>query len=201
MHSIGNQILVLKKAERRHWGWKKNRAELDFTFNLHFFYFFLIFFEHLTLNIEHLTLNIEHLTLNVECSIPCDSPGTNESREKASKSSWESQDFGDVNIGLKLAFFTSAPGANELRKEYGWGGGCFFTYTCIISQIMMINDVFGDFYQNHLPPINPLIPRAAYMRQQCVISKLYHFHYLRMSSHSIFRDFLKVDTHILWNNH
>ena len=32
--------------------------------------------------------------------------GINESRETASKSSWESQDFGDVNMGLKLAFFS-----------------------------------------------------------------------------------------------
>ena len=153
-----------KKSGRVTLGLKEKSSRARFYFQPPFFFFFFDFFEHLTLNIEHLTLNIEHLTLNVECSIPCDSPGTNESREKASKSSWESQDFGDVNMGLKLAFFTSAPGANELRKEYGWGGGCFFTYTCIISQIMMINDVFDGVCQNPLSPINPLAPRVAIWR-------------------------------------
>ena len=31
--------------------------------------------------------------------------GTNESSQSASKSSWDSQDFGDVNMVLKMAHF------------------------------------------------------------------------------------------------
>ena len=31
--------------------------------------------------------------------------GTNECSQPASKSSWDSQDFGDVNMGLKMAHF------------------------------------------------------------------------------------------------
>ena len=40
--------------------------------------------------------------------------GTNECSQSASKSSWDSQDFGDVNMVLKMAHFTSPLGHNEL---------------------------------------------------------------------------------------
>ena len=40
--------------------------------------------------------------------------GTNEYSQPASKSSWDSQDFGDVNMVLKWSIFTSPLGHNEL---------------------------------------------------------------------------------------
>ena len=40
--------------------------------------------------------------------------GTNECSQPASKSSWDNQDFGDVNMVLKWLIFTSPPGHNEL---------------------------------------------------------------------------------------
>ena len=40
--------------------------------------------------------------------------GTNECLQPASKSSWVSQDFGDVNMVLKWPIFTSPSGRNEL---------------------------------------------------------------------------------------
>ena len=59
--------------------------------------------------------------------------GTNEFSQPASKSSWDSQDFGDVNVVLKWPIFTSPPDHNELIKyiyiyiKYGWNrDGRFF---------------------------------------------------------------------------
>ena len=43
--------------------------------------------------------------------------GTNECSQPASKSSWDSQDFGDVNMVLKWSIFTSPLGHNELNKS------------------------------------------------------------------------------------
>ena len=43
--------------------------------------------------------------------------GTNECSRPASKSSWDSQDFGDVNMVLKRPIFTSPPSHNELREH------------------------------------------------------------------------------------
>ena len=43
--------------------------------------------------------------------------GTNECSQTASKSSWDSQDFGDVNMVLKWPVFTSPPGQNELTDD------------------------------------------------------------------------------------
>ena len=40
--------------------------------------------------------------------------GTNYSSQPASKSSWDSQNFGDVNMVLKWPIFISPPGHNEL---------------------------------------------------------------------------------------
>ena len=40
--------------------------------------------------------------------------GTNECSQSASKSSWDSQDFGDVNMVLKWPIFASPLGHNEL---------------------------------------------------------------------------------------
>ena len=42
--------------------------------------------------------------------------GTNECSQSASKSSWDSQDFVDVNMVLKMAHFTSILGHNELNS-------------------------------------------------------------------------------------
>ena len=54
--------------------------------------------------------------------------GTNECSQLASKSSWDSQDFGDVNMVLKWPIFTSPPGHNELIKNMaGIGMVVFFT--------------------------------------------------------------------------
>ena len=41
--------------------------------------------------------------------------GTNECSQPASKSSWGSQDFGDVSMVLKPTIFASPPGHNELN--------------------------------------------------------------------------------------
>ena len=41
--------------------------------------------------------------------------GTNECSQPASKSSWDSQDFGDVNMVLKWPIFTSPLGLNEFK--------------------------------------------------------------------------------------
>ena len=41
--------------------------------------------------------------------------GTNECSQSASKSSWDSQDFDDVNMVLKRPIFTSPLGHNELN--------------------------------------------------------------------------------------
>ena len=40
--------------------------------------------------------------------------GTNEYSQSASKSSWDSQDFGDVRMVLKWYIFESPPGHNEI---------------------------------------------------------------------------------------
>ena len=44
--------------------------------------------------------------------------GTNECSQSASKSSWDSQDFGDVNMVLKWPIFTSPLGHIELSCSY-----------------------------------------------------------------------------------
>ena len=44
--------------------------------------------------------------------------GTNEYSQPASKSSWDSQDFGDVNMVLKWSIFTSPLGHNELSNVF-----------------------------------------------------------------------------------
>ena len=43
--------------------------------------------------------------------------GTNECSQPASKSSWDSQDFGDVRMVLKWSIFASPPGHNELNNS------------------------------------------------------------------------------------
>ena len=42
--------------------------------------------------------------------------GTNECSQPVSKSSWDSQDFGDVSMVLKMTIFASPPGHNELTS-------------------------------------------------------------------------------------
>ena len=44
--------------------------------------------------------------------------GTNECSQPVSKSSWDSQDFGNVNMALKWPIFTSPPGHNELSNKW-----------------------------------------------------------------------------------
>ena len=49
--------------------------------------------------------------------------GTNECSQPASKSSWDSRDFGGINMVLKWPIVTSPPGHNELMihyNEYNW---------------------------------------------------------------------------------
>ena len=41
--------------------------------------------------------------------------GTIECSQPASKSSWDSQDFGDISMVLKMAHFASPPGHDELN--------------------------------------------------------------------------------------
>ena len=41
--------------------------------------------------------------------------GTNECSQLASKSSWDSQDFGDISMVLSWPIFASPPGNNELK--------------------------------------------------------------------------------------
>ena len=45
--------------------------------------------------------------------------GTNECSQPASKSSWDSQDFGDVSMVLKWTIFGSPPGHDELNAFSG----------------------------------------------------------------------------------
>ena len=52
--------------------------------------------------------------------------GTNECSQPASKSSWDSQDFGDVNMVLKCSIFTSPLGHNELIKNMAGVGMIVF---------------------------------------------------------------------------
>ena len=42
--------------------------------------------------------------------------GNNECSQPASKSSWDSQDFGDASMVLKWPILASPPGHNELRE-------------------------------------------------------------------------------------
>ena len=47
--------------------------------------------------------------------------GTIECSQPASKSSWDSQDFGDISMVLKWPMFASPPGHDELRLQpYGY---------------------------------------------------------------------------------
>ena len=52
--------------------------------------------------------------------------GTNECSQPASKSSWDSQDFSDVNMVLKMAHFHKLMKVNELMKGKGHQRDNFF---------------------------------------------------------------------------
>ena len=53
--------------------------------------------------------------------------GTNECSQPASKSSWDSQDFGDISMVLKMAHFRKSTGPQWVNKKYGWSqDGRFF---------------------------------------------------------------------------
>ena len=54
--------------------------------------------------------------------------GTIECSQPASKSSWDSQDFGDINMVLKMAHFRKSIRPQWVNKKYGWSqDGRFFT--------------------------------------------------------------------------
>ena len=44
--------------------------------------------------------------------------GTNECSQPASKSSWDSQDFGDISMVLKWPIFPSPPSHDELNVNF-----------------------------------------------------------------------------------
>ena len=53
--------------------------------------------------------------------------GTIEYSQPASKSFWDSQDFGDISMLLKMAHFRKSTGPRWVDKKYGWSqDGCFF---------------------------------------------------------------------------
>ena len=54
--------------------------------------------------------------------------GTNECLQPASKSSRNSQDFGDISMVSKMAHFRKFTGPRWVNKKYGWSqDGRFFT--------------------------------------------------------------------------
>ena len=58
--------------------------------------------------------------------------GTNECSQPASKSSWDSQDFGDISMVLKMAhIFASPPGHYELTH---WSR---VTHICVSTQTII----------------------------------------------------------------
>ena len=61
--------------------------------------------------------------------IPCDYSDTNVSMEMSSDSSGESQDLGEVNTGLKMAYYpnVSRPQWVKQRKWMKGGGGGIFS--------------------------------------------------------------------------
>ena len=63
--------------------------------------------------------------------IPCDFSDINVSSEMSSDSSGESQDLGEVNKGLKMAYFPNVS-RPQWVKQRKWvkGGGAFFHLFC-----------------------------------------------------------------------
>ena len=54
--------------------------------------------------------------------------GTIESSQPTSKSSWDSQDFGDISMVLKMAHFRKSTGPQWVNRKNGWSqDGHFFT--------------------------------------------------------------------------
>ena len=51
--------------------------------------------------------------------------GANECSQPASKSSWDSQDFGDISMVLKMANFRKSTGHDELNKKKSTKGNAF----------------------------------------------------------------------------
>ena len=51
---------------------------------------------------------------------PLESMGIIECSQPASKSSWDSQDFGDISMVLKMAHFRKSTGPRWVNKKYGW---------------------------------------------------------------------------------
>ena len=70
--------------------------------------------------------------------------GTNEYSQPACKSSWDSQDFGDVNMVLKWPIFTSPPDHNELMNVWGRENSLFQKSTDLNRNI-----IWMDILKNH----------------------------------------------------
>ena len=69
--------------------------------------------------------------------------GTNECSQLASKSSWDSQDFGDVNIVLKWPIFTSPPGHNELIN---WHKFALITHYANTDKFYLFGFIYFNWY-------------------------------------------------------
>ena len=80
--------------------------------------------------------------------------GTNECSQPASKSSWDSQDFGDISMVLKMAHFRKSTGLRWLKR-------CTkFHYDCETENtIMDIRDLasFEVKWEESLLAMHPLI--------------------------------------------
>ena len=53
--------------------------------------------------------------------------GTNECSQRASKSSWDSQDFGDISMVLKMAHFRKSTGPRWVNMP----ATCWFLYDMV----------------------------------------------------------------------
>ena len=94
--------------------------------------------------------------------------GTIEFSQPASKSSWDSQDFGGISMVLKMAHFRKSTGPRWFNKKYGWSqDGRFFIWTCIISQIMIIIGVLMSFEK---PPTSHLNKYVTDANQHKIVS-------------------------------
>ena len=83
--------------------------------------------------------------------------GTNECSQPASKSSWDSHDFGDVNMVLKCPILASPPGHNELKQSQSISHARFISIMpfCpsreINERVSGLNQLF-DLNQMHREP-------------------------------------------------
>ena len=74
--------------------------------------------------------------------------GTIECSQPASKSSWDSQDFGDISMVLKMAYFRKSTGPRWVKEQINRAGACMicqllyitldFIYYCLITCLCII---------------------------------------------------------------